>query len=309
MRARDDDLIEVAPSVQAALSEGRPVVALESTIITHGMPYPANLDMAMTVEGIARAAGATPATIAVIDGRIRVGLGDAEIGRLAQTREARKASRRDLAALVASSGTAGTTVSATMLIAARCGIAVFGTGGIGGVHRGAEETFDISADLIELGRTPVAVVAGVKSILDIGKTLEVLETQGVPVLGYSTQVFPAFFARESGHAVDYRVDSPRAVAEIMHAQQRLGIETGMLIANPVPAEHALPAADMDALIADACRDADAAGVSRKDVTPFLLARVNALTGGASLKANIALVKSNVDLAARIAVEHAALLSS
>ncbi|HKU98636.1 MAG TPA: pseudouridine-5'-phosphate glycosidase [Vineibacter sp.] len=308
MRARDDDLIEVAPAVRSALAEGRPVVALESTIITHGMPYPANLEMAVAVEAIARGAGAAPATIAIIDGRIRVGIGEADLGRLAQARDARKASRRDLAALVATGATAGTTVAATMVVAARCGIAVFGTGGIGGVHYGAEETFDISADLIELGRTPVAVVAGIKSILDIGKTLEVLETQGVPVLGFGTQVFPAFFARESDHKVDYRVDTPRAVADIIHAQQRLGIQSGMLIANPVPAEHALPAADMDVLIADACRDADAAGVSRKEVTPFLLARVNALTGGASLRANIALVKSNVELAARIAVEHAALVA-
>jgi len=306
MRGRDDDLIEMAPSVRAALAEGQPVVALESTIITHGMPYPANLDIALAVEGIVRTVGATPATIAVIDGRIRVGIGDGDLGRLAQAHDARKASRRDLAALVATGATAGTTVAATMLIAARCGIAVFGTGGIGGVHYGAAETFDISADLVELGRTPVAVVAGIKSILDIGKTLEVLETQGVPVLGYGTNTLPAFFARESQHTVDYRVDTPRAAADIIHAQQRLGIQTGILIANPVPTEHALPAADMDALIADACRDADAAGVSRKDLTPFLLARVSTLTGGASLKANIALVKSNIELAARIAVEHAAL---
>lgn len=306
MRGHDDDLIEVSPPVRAALAEGQPVVALESTIITHGMPYPANLDMALAVEGIVRSVGATPATIAVIDGRIRVGIGDDDLGRLAQARDARKASRRDLAALVETGATAGTTVAATMLIAARCGIVVFGTGGIGGVHYGAEDTFDISADLTELGRTPVAVVAGIKSILDLGKTLEVLETQGVPVLGYGTNTLPAFFARESRHTVDYRVDTPRAAAAIIHAQQRLGIQTGILIANPVPTEHALPAADMDALIADACRDADAAGVSRKDLTPFLLARISTLTGGASLKANIALVKSNIELAARIAVEHAAL---
>jgi len=306
MPGRDDDLIEMASPVRAALAEGRPVVALESTIITHGMPYPANLEMAIAVEGIVRTIGATPATIAIIDGRIRVGVGGDDLGRLAQARDARKASRRDLAALVATGATAGTTVAATMWIAARCGIVVFGTGGIGGVHYGAEETFDISADLTELGRTPVAVVAGIKSILDIGKTLEVLETQGVPVLGYGTDAFPGFFARESSHTVDYRVDTPRAAADVIRAQQRLGVQTGILIANPVPAEQALPAADMAALITDACRDADAAGVSRKDLTPFLLARINTLTGGASLRANIALVKSNVDLAARIAVAHAAL---
>jgi pseudouridine-5'-phosphate glycosidase len=253
-----------------------------------------------------RAAGATPATIAVIDGRIRVGVDEDGLRRLARARDAGKASRRDLAAVVATGATAGTTVAATMAIAAQCGIAVFGTGGIGGVHYGAEETFDISADLIELGRTPVAVVAGIKSILDIGKTLEVLETQGVPVLGYGTDAVPAFFARDSGHKVDYRFDTPRALAEVIHAQRRLGLQTGILITHPVPEEHALPAAAMDALIADAVRDAAAAGVLRKDLTPFLLARINALSGGASLAANIALVRSNAELAARIAVEHAAL---
>ncbi len=306
MGARDDDLIDVAPDVRAALAEGRPVVALESTIITHGMPYPANLDVAVSLEAIVREAGAVPATIAVIEGRIRVGVDAGGLGRLARAGDARKASRRDLAAVVASGGTAGTTVAATMLIAARCGIAVFGTGGIGGVHYGAEETFDISADLIELGRTPVAVVAGIKSILDIGKTLEVLETQGVPVLGYRTDAVPAFFARDSGHAVDYRFDTPRALAEVIHAQRRVGLQSGILITHPVPQEHALAAADMEALIAAANREAVAAGVARKDLTPFLLARVNAMSGGASLDANIALVRSNAGLAAGIAVELAAL---
>ncbi len=305
MHKLDDGLVEVAPEIASALAEGRPVVALESTIITHGMPYPDNLAMARAVEGIVRAEGAVPATIAVIDGCIRIGLDEEALSRLARTRDADKASRRDLAVLVATGATAGTTVAATMLIAASRGITVFATGGIGGVHRGAGETFDISADLIELGRTPVAVVsAGAKSILDIGKTLEVLETQGVPVLGYRTDAFPGFYTRDSGHKVDRRIDTPRAIAEVIHAQRRLGLQAGILVANPVPEEHALQAAEIDSRIATACRDAEAAGVSRKDLTPYLLARINELTGGASLKANVALVKNNAGLAARIAVEYA-----
>jgi len=307
MHKVDDDLVEVAPDIASALEAGRPLVALESTIITHGMPYPDNLAMARAVEGIVRAEGAVPATIAVIDGRIRVGLDDEALSRLASTRDAHKASRRDLAVLVATGATAGTTVAATMLIAASHGIPVFATGGIGGVHRGAGETFDISADLIELGRTPVAVVsAGAKSILDIGKTLEVLETQGVPVLGYRTDAFPGFYTRDSGHKVDRRLDTPRALAEVIHAQRRLGLQTGILIANPIPEAHALRAADIDSRIAAACRDAEAAGASRKDLTPYLLARINELSGGASLKANVALIRNNAALAARVAIEYAGL---
>jgi pseudouridine-5'-phosphate glycosidase len=302
-----DGPVAVAPDVLAALAEGRAVVALESTIVTHGMPWPDNLDMAMAVEAIVRAAGAVPATVAVIDGRIRVGLEADSLARLAKDRGAGKASRRDLAVLMATGGTAGTTVAATMLIAARAGIAVFATGGIGGVHRGAAETFDISADLTELGRTPVAVVcAGAKSILDLGKTLEVLETQGVPVLGYRTDAFPAFFSRDSGHKVGHRIDDAAALAAVIHAQRRLGLRSGILIAQPVPAAHALPAADIEARIVAACREATSAGVTGKDLTPFLLARLDALTGGDSLKANVALVKSNAALAADIAVAYAAL---
>jgi len=302
-----DGLIKITPEVAGALADGRPVLALESTIITHGMPYPDNLDMALTVEGVVRQHGAVPATIAVSDGRLRVGLGEDLLRRLAEARDVGKASRRDLAALVVTGATAGTTVAATMLIAASCGIAIFATGGIGGVHRGAAETLDISADLIELGRTPVAVVcAGAKSILDIGKTLEVLETQGVPVLGYRTDVFPAFFSHDSGHKVDRRVDSPRALAEIVLAQRQLGIQSGMVIANPIPEAETMPAVEIEAHIAAACREAESAGVSGKDLTPHLLARINELTGGRSLKANIALIKNNAALAAQIAVEHAAL---
>jgi pseudouridine-5'-phosphate glycosidase len=298
------ELIKIAPEVAEALAGKRPVVALESSIITHGMPYPTNLDLALAVEAVVRQHGATPATIAVAEGTICVGLGEDLLRRLAAGGDVSKASRRDLAALVATGATAGTTVSATMLVAARCGIAIFATGGIGGVHRGAAETFDISADLTELGRTPVAVVcSGAKSILDLGKTLEVLETQGVPVLGYRTEAFPAFFSRESSHRVDRRFDSSRALAEVIDAQWRLGLKNGILIANPIPEADALPAEEIEAHIAAACREADAAGVSRKDLTPYLLARINELTKGQSLKANTALVKSNAALAADISVEY------
>lgn len=302
-----DDLFAVAPEVRDALAAGRAVVALESTIVTHGMPYPQNLQTALAVEDIVRAQRAVPATIALVDGRIRVGLDAAELERLAVAEGVAKASRRDLAALLARKAAAGTTVAATMIAAARAKIPIFATGGIGGVHRGAAETFDISADLVELSRTPVAVVcAGAKSILDIAKTLEVLETHGVPVLGYRTDDFPAFFARTSGHKVGHRFDSPRELAEVIAAQQRLGLDTGLLIANPVPEAEALPAAAVEAQIEQACRDAEAAGVSGKELTPFLLARISELSGGQSLRANIALIKNNAALAAEIAVELARL---
>jgi pseudouridine-5'-phosphate glycosidase len=306
-RALPDELIAVTPEVRDALADGRAVVALESTIITHGMPPPANLEMARAVEAIIRGEGAVPATIAVAGGSIRVGLADSELERLAAAKDAAKASRRDLAALLARKGTGGTTVAATMIAAARAGIAIFATGGIGGVHRGAEQTFDVSADLIELGRTPVAVVcAGAKSILDIAKTLEVLETQGVPVLGYRTDDFPAFFARSSGHAVDHRFETPGELAAVIDAQRRLGLETGILIANPIPEADALPADEMEATIASACREAETAGISGKALTPFLLDRINAASGGRSLTANVALVKNNARLAAQVAVELAKL---
>jgi pseudouridine-5'-phosphate glycosidase len=302
-----DDLFAVAPEVRDALAAGRAVVALESTIVTHGMPYPQNLQTALAVEDIVRAQRAVPATIALVDGRIRVGLDAAELERLAAAEGVAKASRRDLAALLARKAAAGMTVAATMIAAARARIPIFATGGIGGVHRGAAETFDISADLVELSRTPVAVVcAGAKSILDIAKTLEVLETHGVPVLGYRTDDFPAFFARTSGHKVGHRFDSPRELAEVIAAQQRLGLDTGLLIANPVPEAEALPAAAVEAQIEQACRDAEAAGVSGKELTPFLLARISELSGGQSLRANIALIKNNAALAAEIAVELARL---
>jgi pseudouridine-5'-phosphate glycosidase len=277
-------------------------VALESTIITHGMPYPKNLDMARSVEAVIAAEGAVPATVAIMDGRIRVGLGEADIEALARAGgSAAKASRRDIAALLATSGPAGTTVATTMMAAHAAGIAVFATGGIGGVHRGAELTFDISADLEELGRTPVAVVcAGAKSILDIPRTLEVLETKGVPVLGFATDDFPAFWARSSGNPVDRRVESAGEAAAIIALQVSLGLG-GVLVANPIPVEHAMDPAEIEGHIAAALRDAEAGGITRKDLTPFLLGRIVELTGGRSLSANIALVEHNAAVAARIAI--------
>jgi pseudouridylate synthase len=296
------ELVEIAPDVREAVAGGGAVVALESTIITHGMPYPQNLKTARAVETIVRREGAVPATIALIEGRIRIGLAASELDRLASARDTVKASRRDLAALVAKGASGGTTVAATIVAAAAAGIPIFATGGIGGVHRGAETTFDISADLAELARTPVAVVcAGAKSILDIGKTLEVLETQGVSVLGYRTDEFPAFFARSSGYKIDYRFDSAVELAAVIHAQRRLGLTTGIVIANPIPEENALPANEIERCIAEACREAEAAGILRKELTPYLLARINELTEGKSLQSNIALVKNNAALAAQIAV--------
>jgi pseudouridine-5'-phosphate glycosidase len=292
----------VEASVSGALERGSAVVALESTIITHGMPFPQNLEMARNVEAKVRAAGAVPATIAIMDGRFRVGLEDTEIEALAkQGGTAAKASRRDVAALVAGKGTAGTTVATTMQLAALAGIRVFATGGIGGVHRGVESSFDISADLEELSRTAVAVVcAGAKSILDIPKTLEVLETKGVPVLGYRTDDFPAFWARSSGHRVDRRYDSPAEIAAVLDTQFGLGMG-GVLVANPIPESHALEAAEMESWIDAALRGAEQEGIARNKLTPFLLKRIFELTGGRSLVANIALVEHNASVAADIAV--------
>jgi pseudouridylate synthase len=294
--------LAIAPDVAAALAAGAPVVALESTIITHGMPYPQNLEMAKNVERVIRDNGATPATIAIMDGKFHVGVTEADLERLAQTGgKAAKASRRDVAALLASGQTAGTTVATTMMAAHAAGIALFATGGIGGVHRGAETTFDISADLDELGKTPVAVVcAGAKLILDIPKTLEVLESKGVPVLGFGTDAFPAFWARESGGVVDHRVDSAEAAAKIIALQFALGLG-GVLVANPIPEAAALDRAEIEGRIDVAIADAEKAGVGRKELTPYLLKRIFELTAGKSLAANIALVENNAAVAARIAV--------
>lgn len=288
--------------VAEALAQGRAVVALESTIITHGMPYPENVETALGVERTVRHNSALPATIAVIDGALRAGLTIEELQALGQSRDVVKASGRDLGAVMARRGSAGTTVSATMRIAALAGIDVFATGGVGGVHRGAEETFDISADLTELGRTETAVVcAGVKSILDIAKTLEFLETQRVPVIAYGSDDFPAFYTRSSGHKADHRIDTPEAMAEAIRLHKAIGSGTGLLIANPIPEADALDPAFIDGSITEAVAEAARRGIARKELTPFLLARINELSGGRSLAANIALVKNNAALAARIAV--------
>jgi pseudouridylate synthase len=301
------DLLDFSPEVAEALSAKKPIVALESTIITHGMPYPRNVETARVVEEAAREMGAVPATIAVIDGRFRVGLEGHEIERLgALTGGVVKASRRDLALVAARHGSAGTTVAATMFIASLAGVEIFATGGIGGVHRGAEETFDISADLIELARTRVAVVcAGAKSILDIEKTLEFLETQGVAIVGYRCDEFPAFYARSSGFKLEHRCDGLHDLARMIRLQREVG-PGGLIIANPIPEDHALEEAAIEERIAEAVAEAKTQGVGKKEATPFLLKRVFELTEGKSLEANIALIRNNAMLAAQAAVELARL---
>jgi pseudouridine-5'-phosphate glycosidase len=294
--------VRLSDEVADTLLAGGPVVALESTIISHGMPYPSNLETARSVETVVRRQGAVPATIAVINGELRAGLDDAGLDRLAKDGNVVKASGRDLAAVMARKGSAGTTVSATMRIAELAGIPIFATGGVGGVHRGAETTFDISADLTELGRTGTTVVcAGVKSILDIPKTLEYLETQRVPVIAFGTDEFPAFFTRKSGQRIDHRFDTPQEIAEAILIHHRLGSGTGLVIANPIPEADALDPAAIDGTIADAVREAAERGIGGKELTPFLLSRINELSDGLSLRSNIALVRNNADLAARIAV--------
>jgi len=295
------DQLVIAPAVKTALATKRPVVALESTIITHGMPYPANAETAREVEAEVAATGAVPATIAIIDGALHVGLEADQLDALARNKGAAKASRRDMAVLVAQGRTAGTTVASTMLIAARAGIAIFATGGIGGVHRGAELSFDVSADLIELSRSPVIVVcAGAKSILDLPKTLEVLETYGVPVIGYRTSEFPAFFSRSSGIKLEHRLEEAAEVADAIRAHRELGMTGGMLICNPLPAADEVPAAEMTPRIEAALAEAAAKGIAGKDVTPYLLARLVELTGGKSLAANRKLIRANARLAGEIA---------
>jgi pseudouridine-5'-phosphate glycosidase len=298
----DFPFLKVSPEVADALASGRAVVALESTIVTHGMPYPQNLSMARDVETIVRRAGAVPATVAIMDGSIRVGLDAADLARLAETgMKAAKASRRDVAALLAARAIAGTTVATTMQAAEMAGVALFATGGIGGVHRGAELSFDVSADLEELSRTPVAVVcAGAKAILDIPKTLEVLETKGVPVIGYGTDDFPAFWTRSSGLKADHRLDTPDEVAGLIETQFSLGMG-GVLIGNPIPEADAMDPGYISSTIERALADASLAGVSGKATTPYLLKRIFELTDGKSLVSNIALVKNNARVAAEIAV--------
>ncbi len=299
--------LDVLPEVADALAQGRAVVALESTIISHGMPWPQNAQMAKQVSDQVRATGAIPATIAVINGRLKVGLTPEEIGLLAQEGDkVMKCSRRDLPFVVAQKKHGATTVSATMIIANMAGIHIFATGGIGGVHRGATETMDISADLTELGRTPVAVVcAGVKSILDIGLTLEYLETQGVPVLGFQTQKLPAFYSRESAYDVDFRMESAAEVAAFLATQWAMKLGGGAVIANPVPKEYAMPSALIDGHIQTALSEANALQITGKNITPFLLKRVTELTSGKSLETNIALVLNNAKVAGEIAVALAA----
>ena len=296
--------LDIAPEVAAALAEGKPVVALESTIISHGMPYPKNVETALRVEQTIRDNGAVPATIAVIGGRLKAGLSREEIEHLGKAgRAVAKASRRDLPALVARGADGATTVTTTMIIAHMAGIRIFATGGIGGVHRGAETTMDISADLEELAQTPVMVVcAGAKSILDLGLTLEYLETKGVPVIGYGTDELPAFYTRKSGFSVDYRADSPEELAAMFRAQRDLGYRGGMLVTNPIPEQYAMDKEVIDAAIAQALRECGEKGVHGKETTPFLLARVVELTGGESLESNIRLVLNNAALAARTACE-------
>ena len=294
--------LTVLPEVGAALAAGRPVVALESTIITHGMPWPDNLETAARVEEAIRAEDAVPATIAVCGGRIHVGLTAEDMERLAKSDGVMKLSRADLPFALASGHTGSTTVAATMICAHLAGIAVFATGGVGGVHRGAERTFDISADLDELAATPVTVVsAGVKALLDIAKTLEVLETKGVPVIVFGSDRFPAFWSRDSGLPAPLRADTPEAIAAMTAMKARLGMTGGALIANPVPETDEIPAAEMETYIKAALADADAQGIAGKAVTPFVLARILELTDGRSLRTNVALVLNNARLAAKIAV--------
>lgn len=300
--------LSVQPEVADAVAAGRPVVALESTIISHGMPFPQNVEMATEVEGIVRAHGAVPATIAVIEGVCQVGLSPEQLHHLATVGDVVKATTRDLPWLMATGRTGATTVAATMRLAALAGIRVFATGGIGGVHRGAAQSFDISADLTELGITPVAVVsAGVKSILDIGLTLERLETLGVPVVVNGSDEFPSFYSRTSGHPAPRRLDGPAEIARHLHATwQQLGLTTGVSIANPIPEADEIPAAEIATHIEAALADLDAQGIDGQDVTPFLLKTVVERTGGRSLVANLALVRNNAATAAAIAVEYARL---
>jgi pseudouridine-5'-phosphate glycosidase len=293
-------LVRSAPVI-AAQAEGRPLVALESTIIAHGMPYPDNVRTAREVEAIIRSIGAEPATIAVIGGKIRVGLSDDELELLATSPDVAKVSRRDLPAVLASGALGATTVAGTMICAALAGIEVFVTGGIGGVHRGAQESFDISADLQELAKTSVAVVcAGAKSILDIGLTLEYLETHGVPVISCGQDDFAAFYSRESGFRADLRIDDPARQARFIRAKWALGLDGGVVISTPVPAEHEMPRDEIEAITRQALDEAGAQGITGKAVTPFLLSRIKSLTGGRSLATNIALVKHNAEVGARLA---------
>jgi len=299
-----NEYLDISPEVKAALSAGKPVVALESTIISHGMPYPKNVETAMLVEKTIRDNGAVPATVAIIGGRLKAGLSPEEIEYLGKTgRGVAKVSRRDLPVIVARGADGATTVTTTMIIANMAGIQVFATGGIGGVHRGAETTMDISADLEELSQTPVMVIcAGAKAILDLGLTLEYLETKGVPVIGYGTDELPAFYTRKSGFGVDYRLDTPAQLAAAFRAQRGMGMKTGMLVTNPIPEEYSMDHEIINKAIDQAIEESRAQGIKGKETTPFLLARVAEITGGDSLESNIKLVLNNAALAAKTAAE-------
>lgn len=297
-----NEFVDIHPEVQDALENGKPVVALESTIISHGMPYPENLESAQHCENIIHAQGAIPATMAILNGRIKVGLTQDELQILAVSKDIAKVSRRDISMLLVENGNGATTVAATMIIANMVGISVFATGGIGGVHRGVEHTWDISADLQELANTDVCVVcAGVKSILDIGKTLEYLETMGVPVIAMGSRSFPAFFTRESGFQADYAAMASSDVAKILYVKGKLGLHGGVLVANPIAKEHAMDEAVINKAINQAVKELEAKGIHGKESTPFLLGRVVELTGGSSLAANNELVYGNCEVAAKIAV--------
>lgn len=297
-----ESFLDISPETAEALQNGRPIVALESTIISHGMPYPQNVETALRVEQIVRSNGAIPATIAILGGRLKAGLDRRQIETLGKAGTAvTKVSRRDFPFVLAARGDGATTVAATMIVAERAGIKVFATGGIGGVHRGGEHSFDISADLEELSKTSVAVVcAGAKSILDLGLTLEYLETRGVPVIGYGTDELPAFYTRSSGFKLEYRLDGPEEIARVLAAKWAMGLKGGAVIANPIPADFAMPSDVINRAIEQAVREAGERGIKGKETTPFLLARIKDLTGGDSLESNIQLVYSNAALAAKIA---------
>ena len=295
-------LLEISDEVKSTLENRAPVVALESTIISHGMPYPQNFETALKIEDTVRKNGVVPATIAIINGKIKIGLNKSEIEFLAKEKNILKASRRDIPVIVFKKLNAATTVSATMFCASLAGIKIFATGGIGGVHRNANETFDISADLTELSKTNVAVVsAGVKSILDIGLTLEYLETLGVPVIGFRTNEFPAFYTRESGYKVNYKFDSPDEIADVIKTKWELGLNGGILIANPVPEEFSLDKKFIDKAINKALQSAREKNITGKEITPFLLSEINKITHGKSLEANIKLVLNNAELSSRLAL--------
>jgi len=297
------DYLDIKPEVKEALENGKPVIALESTILSHGMPYPQNLEFAKKVEALVKEQGAVPATMALIDGKIKVGLSEKDLEVMCRAENVGKVSRRDFATYIMTKKTGATTVASTMMCANMAGIKVFATGGIGGVHRNGEVTMDISADLEELAHTPVCVIcAGAKQVLDIGRTLEYLETAGVPVVGNGTDDFPAFYCPKSGYKVDYKADSPKDIAKLIKTSSDLKLMGGILVGNPVPKEYAQDYDKMEKIIKEALDDADKAGVKGKNITPFLLAKIVELTGGDSLKTNIQLALNNAKLAAQVAVE-------